>query len=93
MNNNALKAAEVLENNVAEIKEAIKLDNDKMILQTIKRMQATVKKLKVTVKQDAKLKKELAKNIDRSALSTNTEGSDANNCTDGQCSSSTSSNY
>lgn len=68
MNDNALKAAEVLENNVAEIKSAINLDNDKMVLQTIKRMVATTRRLKKSIKENAKLKKALAKNIDQSAL-------------------------
>lgn len=62
MNDNAIRAANVIEANVNDIKEAIAQDNDLVVLQTIKRMKKTLSQLVKTTKDAIKLKKNLAKN-------------------------------
>lgn len=71
MNDNAMKAANVLQDNVAELKSFISLDNDAETLQTLKRMVRTIKVLKKSVKDNSKLKKDLNKNVEKSTSGTN----------------------
>lgn len=72
MNDNAMRAAEVLETNVTDLKSYISLDNDVATLQTLKRMVSTIKVLKKSVKDNSKLKKNLNKNAEKTTSTLNT---------------------